>query len=221
MIFKVKVERHKSNNWMSGGEADVFINGVKHHVRGDRPDILDGMDLEGAITGAVLDAVMDSFGVEVNYRFLHYFGYWRCGGEVYKWIHTFEGKSDYTVDGDELKVLYDLWVKEELPEIERKDREWKEKNDKLEREGKPRDDTYVSQRVVIDTQPISSEHIIKWNEVNLKPYNVIELNKVRAKATKQLAEDQKFMALLNTAKKAKKKVKKSRRKPNGKKGNSK
>jgi len=56
-----------------------------------------------------------------------------------------------------------------------------------------------SDRVRIDTAPISSAFIVKWNEQNFRKFDVMELARRRGQASVQLQEDQKFYTLLTFA----------------------
>ena len=56
-----------------------------------------------------------------------------------------------------------------------------------------------SDRVRIDTSPISSTFIVKWNEQNFRKFDVMELGRRRGQASVQLQEDQKFYTLANFA----------------------
>jgi hypothetical protein len=216
MIFKVKVNRNKQHrddmrSFFCGDTAEVIINGNKYTAKGDSPSVMDGISLEGAIIGRVLDTVMDSWKFEVHSSFLYWFGYWRCGQEVYDFIHRFDGKSEYEIEGDELKVLYERWEKEELPKIEERNRKWKEENDKLEKKCKYRNDTIKCERITIDAHKIS-DPVVKWSDIKLKPFNILEAYKLRAKTTLTFSEDEELVKLLTKKAKNIKKKKKMRNK---------
>jgi hypothetical protein len=217
MIFKVKVKRDKQpkddmHSFFCGDTAEVIINGQKHQVKGDSRSVMDGIDLDGVIMGRVLDTVMASWNFEPHGDFIYWFGFWHCNKEMYEFIARYDGRSEYEIDSEELRGIYDRWAEVELPKIKERNRKWEEEQKKLEKEGKGSWLNVKCEKIVIDTQPISSDFKVKWSDVDWKPYNPIEIAKRRAQATTQLAEDQKFMNLLKTAKKVKKKTKKKKRK---------
>lgn len=196
MKFNVTVDRHQpKHHWFDGGRADICINGDKYQVQADNLQVMDGISLEGAITSKVLNVIMSTWGFKVRYEFLHWFGFWHCDAEVYKFIQKFEGQSNYIVDGDELKTLYERWVKEELPRIEEENRKWIEKNDALEKAGKPREDRMILSQVTVDSQPVTSNLKVDWSKTNFKRFNILEIAKQRLGALK---EDEQFGKLLKS-----------------------
>ena len=56
-----------------------------------------------------------------------------------------------------------------------------------------------SDRIRIDTAPISCAFIVKWNEQNFRKFDVMELARRRGQASVQLQEDFKFYSLLKFA----------------------
>jgi len=57
----------------------------------------------------------------------------------------------------------------------------------------------VSDRVRIDTAPISTKVIVRWNESNFRKFDILNRAQERAKASIQYEEDSKFMNLLSYA----------------------
>jgi len=65
--------------------------------------------------------------------------------------------------------------------------------------GLPEISDVKSDRVRIDTNPVSSAFIVKWNEQNFRKFDVMELARRRGTASVQLQEDFKFYNLLSYA----------------------
>jgi hypothetical protein len=65
--------------------------------------------------------------------------------------------------------------------------------------GLPIQSDIKSDRVRIETNPINSMFIVKWNEQNFRKFDVMELARRRGQASVQLQEDFKFYNLLSYA----------------------
>jgi hypothetical protein len=65
--------------------------------------------------------------------------------------------------------------------------------------GLPYQTQVVSDRVRIDTAPISTKPIVRWNESNFRKFDVLNKTQERAKASIQLQEDSKGYTLLKYA----------------------
>jgi len=70
----------------------------------------------------------------------------------------------------------------------------------LSQRGLPNMLEVISDRIRIDTNPLSSTFIVKWNEQNFRKFDVMELARRRGQASVQLQEDFKFYNLLMYAK---------------------
>jgi putative ubiquitin-RnfH superfamily antitoxin RatB of RatAB toxin-antitoxin module len=215
MIFKVKVKRDKQpkddmRSFFCGDTAEVIINGKKYIAKGQSSSVMDGASVDDAIMDIVLGVVKAGSPKEWHSQFISFWKYPQGCKEMVELINRLWSLSEYEIDGDEVYAMYDKWWAENKDRIAEEERKWKEECKRRKAQGI--DDSIKCDRIVIDTAPISSDFKVNFKDIKLKPFNILEVYKRRAKATKQLAEDEMFRKLLATAKKIQKKTKKKKRK---------